>query len=254
MRIDIVTLFPQMFQGPFDESILKRAAQRGLLSINLHDLREFTTDRHQTADDAPFGGGPGQVLTAPPVVVAVDHVLKDARHDRGDAPDVILLAAQGRPLTQHIAADLARRNHLILICAHYEGLDDRVRQHVATDSISIGDYVVTGGEIAAIVVVDAVARLIPGVLGASASLTEESMTGGMLEYPQYTRPAIYRGWKAPKVLLSGDHAAIARWRRDESLRRTFSDRPDLLVGADLNQSDASTLSSLVTLTDATPLC
>ena len=158
-----------------------------------------------------------------------------------------MLAAQGRRFTQRVAADLARRDHLILICGHYEGIDDRVRQHLATDTISVGDYVVTGGELAAIVVVDAVARLIPGVLGASESLAEESMTGGLLEYSQYTRPARFRSWEAPQMLLSGDHGAVARWRRDESLRLTYRHRPDLLVSAELSQSDASILSSLVTL-------
>jgi tRNA (guanine37-N1)-methyltransferase len=247
LRIDIITLFPGMFRGPFDESILKRAVESGLLALNVHDLREFTTDRHQTADDAPFGGGPGQVLKAPPVFDAVEKVVADARRDYSEPADVILLAAQGRRLTQQVAADLAKRGHLVFICGHYEGIDDRVRQHLATDAISVGDYVLTGGEVAAMVVVDAVARLIPGVLGAPASLAEESMTGGLLEYPHYTRPATYRAWDVPSVLLSGDHRGVARWRRDESLRLTYRDRPDLLATADLNQQDASILSSLVIL-------
>ena len=246
-RIDIITLFPGMFLGPFGESILKRATQAGLLALNVHDLRAYATDRHHTADDAPFGGGPGQVLKAPLIFAAVDHVVAEARRGGFERSDVILLAAQGRRFTQSIAAELAVLDHVVFVCGHYEGIDDRVRQHLATDTISIGDFVITGGELAAIVVVDAVARLIPGVLGASSSLAEESMNNGMLEYPQFTRPARYRGWEPPATLMTGDHGAIARWRRDESLRLTYRDRPELLVAADLTHADASTLSSLVEL-------
>jgi tRNA (guanine37-N1)-methyltransferase len=247
IRIDVLTLFPEMFRGPFSESILKRAVDAGLLSLNVHDLREFATDRHHTADDAPYGGGAGQVLKAPPIVAAVEQVQVQARSEGRASTDVIVLAAQGRPFTQRVAEELAGRDHLILICGHYEGIDDRVVSCLAADAISIGDYIMTGGELPAMVVADAVVRLIPGVLGASESLAEESMTGGLLEYPHYTRPAEYRGWKAPAVLLSGDHQAVARWRRDQSLGLTFRSRPDLLVSAQLDRTDGEFLSSLVDL-------
>jgi tRNA (guanine37-N1)-methyltransferase len=250
MRIDVLTLFPQMFRGPFDESILKRAAQANLLSVKVHDIREHTTDRHHTADDAPFGGGAGQVLKAPPIIATIDQVVSEGRAEGRGNPSIILMAAQGRRFTQPVAEKLAQQSHLILICGHYEGIDDRVRDVVATDTISIGDYVVTGGELPAMVVVDAVARLIPGVLGASESLSEESMTGGLLEYPQFTRPAVVGGRAVPPVLLSGDHAAIARWRRDQALRLTFRERPDLLVAARLDRADADVLSSSVQLPDS----
>jgi len=249
VHIDILTLFPDMLRGPFDDSIVKRAKLADLLALQIHDIRSFTTDRHHSADDAPFGGGAGQVLNAPPIAEAVEQILSNARKRHDPSPTVILLAAQGRRLTQRVAEDLATREHLVLICGHYEGVDERVREHIASDSISVGDYVLTGGEAAAIVLVDSVVRLIPGVLGASESLVEESMTGGLLEYPHYTRPAGYRGWTVPPVLLSGDHAEIARWRREESLRRTFRERPDLLASARLTQQDARFLGSLVDLDD-----
>lgn len=246
MRFDILTLFPAMFRGPFDESILKRAIEAGLLSIKIHDLRAYTTDRHHTADDAPFGGGAGMVLKAPPIFDGVAAIQAEARPiDPASRPWVVLTAPQGRCFTQAVAEELAQREHVVLICGHYEGVDARVGEYLADETISIGDYILTGGELAAIVMVDAVARLIPGVLGTAASLEEESISSGLLEYPQYTRPADYRGWTVPSVLLSGDHAAVERWRRDRSLQITYRQRPDLLVSAPLTRADAAALSAQV---------
>ncbi len=246
IRFDILTLFPDMFTGPFGESILKRATQANLVSLNVHDIRAFTTDRHHTADDSPFGGGAGLVLKAEPIIDAVESVLAtDSTPTDPNNRSIFLLSAQGRPFSQDIALELSRRRQIILICGHYEGVDDRVRQHFAADELSIGDYVLTGGELAAMVVVDTVARLVPGVLGAAESLDEESISSGLLEYPHYTRPATFRGMGVPSVLLSGDHGAIKRWRREQSLARTYRDRPDLLAKAALEREDAQTLASLV---------
>jgi tRNA (guanine37-N1)-methyltransferase len=250
-RYDVLTLFPEMFRGPVDESILKRAAQAGLLEIHLHDLRDFTADRHHTADDSPFGGGAGMVLMVGPIFDAVAHVREAARAAGWSAPpEIILTAAQGRRFNQSVAEELAHREHLVFICGHYEGVDDRVREHLATDQLSIGDYVLTGGELATMVMIDAIARLVPGVLGAAESLREESISGGLLEYPQYTRPADFRGWQVPEVLLSGNHAAIAHWRRAQSLRLTYGSRPDLLIHAPLARADAEVLAAQVPLPGA----
>ena len=245
IRFDILTLFPDMFAGPFGESILKRAAQANYVSLNVHDIRAFTTDRHRTADDSPFGGGAGLVLKAEPIIDAVESILATDSAPDPEERSIILLAAQGRPFSQDVALELSRRRRIVLICGHYEGVDDRVRQHLAADELSIGDYVLTGGELAAMVVVDAVARLVPGVLGAAESLKEESISSGLLEYPQYTRPATFRGMGVPSVLLSGDHGAIQRWRREQSLARTYRDRPDLLARATLYLDDAKALASIV---------
>ena len=245
-RYDLLTLFPEMFRGPFDESILNRAVEADLLTIRVHDVRAFARDRHHTADDEPFGGGAGMVMLAGPIFDAAEHAIGEARREGWPGePAIILLAPQGRRFTQKVAEELAGRDHLMLVCGHYEGVDDRVREHLATDEISIGDYVLTGGELAAMVVVDAVARLGPGVLGAAESLNEESMSSGLLEYPHYTRPADFRGWPVPSVLLSGDHGAIARWRRARSLQLTYARRPDLLRSAPLAPGDAEALASLV---------
>ena len=239
MRFDLFTLFPEIFAGVFDESILKRARDAGLLDIALHDIRDYTTDKHHVTDDYPYAGGGGMVMKPAPIFAAVESVL-------GAPPNVpvILMTPQGRVFTQAMARELAQQPRIALICGHYEGVDERVRQHLVTDEISIGDYVLTGGEIPAMVVVDAVARLIPGVLGDPAAPNNDSHASGLLEGPHYTRPADFRGWKAPDVLLSGNHAQVTRWRRRESLRRTFERRPDLLDKANLSDEDREFLNSL----------
>ncbi|MFL5705616.1 MAG: tRNA (guanosine(37)-N1)-methyltransferase TrmD [Ktedonobacteraceae bacterium] len=225
MHFDIFTLFPAMFQGPFSESMLRRAQERELLSITLHNIRAATTDKHHVVDDYPYGGGAGMVMKPEPIFAAIEPV-----HQGGP---IILLTPQGRLFNQRIAQELAQQPRITLLCGHYEGIDERVRQHLVTDEISIGDYVLTGGELAAMIVVDAVSRLLPGVL-AEESIHEESHTSGLLEYPQYTRPPEFRGWCIPDVLLSGNHAEIARWRRKESLRLTRQRRPDLFAQLDLS--------------------
>ena len=222
MRIDVLTLFPEMFAGPLGHSILRRAIERELLRVELTDIRGFATDRHRTVDDYPYGGGPGMVMKPGPIFAAVESVA------RPGSP-VILLSPGGRLFTQQVAAELAEYEHLVLICGHYEGIDERVREHLATDELSIGDYVLTGGELPAMVVIDAVGRLLPGVLGGEASTGEESHSAGLLEYPHYTRPPDFRDYPVPEVLLSGNHAEIARWRRRQSLLRTAERRPDLLT-------------------------
>ncbi len=222
MRVDVVTLFPEMFAGPFGQSIIGRAIEQGRLDVSFVNPRDFTSDRHRTVDDYPYGGGPGMVMKPEPLFLAVESVARPAS-------DVILMSPAGRVFSQLIAAELARREHLILVCGHYEGVDDRVREHLATDEISIGDYVLTGGELAAMVIVDAVARLLPGVLGHAESAGDESHSRGLLEYPQYTRPPEFRGWPVPGILLSGNHGEVARWRRRRSLERTAEQRPDLMT-------------------------
>jgi tRNA (guanine37-N1)-methyltransferase len=226
MRIDVLTLFPGMFAGPFDESIVARARAAGIVDLRVHNLRDWTSDRHRTADDYPYGGGAGMVLKPEPLFAAIES-LRGA-HGGGDAPGhVVLMTPQGEVFRQRIAADLARREHLVLVCGHYEGVDERVREHAVDQELSVGDYVLSGGELPAMVVVDAVVRLLPGALGSPESAAEESHSAGLLEYPQYTRPAEFRGWRVPEVLLSGNHGAIARWRREQALRRTRERRPDL---------------------------
>jgi len=234
MRVDVLTLFPEMFAGPLGHSILGRAIGRGLLQVQLTNPRDFTTDRHRTVDDYPYGGGPGMVMKPDPIFTAVESLA------RPDDP-IILLSPQGRVFSQAVAAELASQPRLILICGHYEGVDERVREHLATDELSIGDYVLTGGELAAMVVIDAVARLLPSVLGAEASTGEESHSQGLLEYPHYTRPPEFRGWTVPDILLSGHHAEIARWRRQQSLLRTAHHRPDLLTDEHLDEMRRSGL-------------
>lgn len=235
MRFDIFTLFPEMFRGPLDESIIARASERGLVEVALHNPRDVTTDRHHIVDDYPYGGGAGMVMKPDPIFTAVERV-----YERGP---IILLSPSGRVFSQAIAHELAREECITLLCGHYEGIDERVREHLATDEISIGDYVLTGGELAAMVIVDAVTRLLPGVL-APGSTEEESHTAGLLEYPQYTRPPEYRGWPVPDILLSGNHAAIARWRRKEALRRTRDRRPDLFARLELSALDRTLLKEI----------
>jgi tRNA (guanine37-N1)-methyltransferase len=228
MLIDILTLFPAMFQGPLTESILKRAQQAGLLTLRLHDIRNYTTDKHRTADDAPYGGGAGMVMKAAPLAASIRDVLAQPGPEPAEAaPPVILMSPEGQPFTQAVAAELARLPRMLLVCGHYEGVDERVRTTLITREISIGDYVLTGGELAAMVIVDAVARLRPGVLDA-ASTEEESFSEGLLEYPHYTRPATWEGQEVPAVLLSGHHGEVAAWRRRQRLLRTLQRRPDLL--------------------------
>ncbi|MCL0036128.1 tRNA (guanosine(37)-N1)-methyltransferase TrmD [Dehalococcoidia bacterium] len=226
MRIDIVTLFPNMFSGPFDESIIRRAREKEFAEILIHNLRDYGLGRHRVVDDYPYGGGSGMVLMPEPLFSAVEAIKGESRIP------VILLTPQGRLFTQQVAEELAAYSRFILVCGHYEGVDERVREYLVTDEISIGDYVLTGGEPAAMVVCDAVVRLIPGVLGSPESVRDDSHSGGLLEYPQYTRPQIFRGWEVPPVLLSGNHAEIARWRREQAVLRTLARRPDLLEKAD----------------------
>jgi len=237
MHFDIFTLFPSMFEGPLQASILHRAQESGHLSINIHDIRDYANDKHHTTDDAPYGGGGGMVMKPEPIFSAVETVL-----GASSETSIILLSPQGRLFTQPVACDLARRSHLALICGRYEGVDERVRQHLVTDEISIGDYVLTGGELAAMVIVDAVTRLLPGVLGDPGAAIDDSHANGLLEGPHYTRPAVYRGWEVPPILLSGDHAAIARWRREQSLHRTLERRPELLADVDLSTRDRTFVS------------
>jgi tRNA (guanine37-N1)-methyltransferase len=221
MKIDVLTLFPGMFVGPLDESIVRRARDSGRLDLKIHDLRNYTHDRHRTVDDKPFGGGPGMLLKPEPVFEAVEAL-------RGERTRVILLAPAGRKLTQGIVRELALEESLLLVCGAYEGFDERIREHLADDEISIGDYVLTNGALPAMILIDAVSRLLPGVLGDDQSAADESFSHGLLEYPHYTRPAEFRGWRVPEVLVSGNHAAIEKWRREQASIRTRQRRPDLL--------------------------
>jgi tRNA (guanine37-N1)-methyltransferase len=230
MRIDILTIFPKMFAGPFDESIVHRAVEREIAAIAIHDLRDWTTDRHRTVDDYPFGGGPGMVMKAEPVVTAAESLLA------GEPAHVLITSPAGRPFDQAFAEELATEPRLLIVCGHYEGIDDRARQLLKAEEVSIGDYVLTGGELAAMVIVDAVVRLLPGVITAE-SLAHESHADGLLEGPQFTRPAEFRGLPVPDVLLSGNHAAIAAWRRQQAILRTAARRPDLLGAAELTPKE-----------------
>jgi len=225
MRIDIITIFPKMFAPVLNESIIKRAQAKRLVKINIHDLRNYTRDKHRKVDDRPFGGGPGMVFRLEPIFRAVESIKPKTQKPR---PKIILLTPQGKRLDQRLAKRLSRYKHLILICGHYEGIDERVRQKLVTDEISIGDYVLTCGELPAMVLVDSVVRLIPKVLGKDESTHFESFSQGLLEYPQYTRPAVYRGMQVAKILLSGNHRLIAKWRREMALKVTKKKRPDLL--------------------------
>ncbi len=233
MHIDILTLFPEMFDSPFSVSILKRAIDRKLVSIGLHNIRDHTHDKHHVVDDYPYGGGAGMMLKPGPIFEAVESIRAGLDGQEPSQLPVILLTPQGRCFCQEITHELSKYSHLILICGRYEGIDERVRQHLVTDEISIGDYVLGGGELAAMVVVDAMVRLLPGVLGSEVSAVDESHATGLLEYPQYTRPEVYRGWSVPQVLLSGDHAQIAKWRREQAIQRTVERRPELLDKASL---------------------
>ncbi|MFS8569464.1 MAG: tRNA (guanosine(37)-N1)-methyltransferase TrmD [Thermaerobacter sp.] len=240
MRIDVLTIFPRMFEGPMTEAILYRAQEVGLVDLRVHDLRDYTTDRHRTVDDYPFGGGPGMVMKPEPLFAAVDAVTAVA----GRPQRIILTTPQGRVFDQDLAWELSRQRHLLIICGRYEGVDERVREALVTDEVSIGDYVLTGGELPAMVIIDAVVRLIPGVVGGEESVYQDSFEDGLLEGPQYTRPREFRGLAVPEVLLSGHHEAVRRWRRRQALRRTLERRPDLLARARLTDEDRAMLEEL----------
>lgn len=240
MKFDVLTIFPRMVHALLEDGILARAAKAGLIDVVAHDLRDFTTDRHRVVDDVAFGGGPGMVLKPEPIFRAVEHV----REARGVPEAVILPSPQGRRLTHEEARRLSTLSHVVVICGRYEGIDERVRDALATDEISVGDYVLSGGELAALVILDAVARLVPGVVGDQDSVAQDSFAGGLLDYPHYTRPAEFRGLAVPDVLLSGHHAEIARWRRREALRRTLERRPDLLEHAALDAEAQAWLDEL----------
>jgi tRNA (guanine37-N1)-methyltransferase len=241
MHIDILTLFPEMFEGPFGQSIVKKAVDEGLISIALHNIRDYASDKHRVTDDVTYGGGGGMVMKPEPIFVAVEAIL-------GEAPlpptPIILLSPQGRLLTQKVVWELAAFRRIVILCGHYEGVDERVRQYLATDEISIGDYVLTGGELPAMVLVDALTRLVPGVLGDPTAIVRDSHAQGLLEHPHYTRPPVYRGYAVPDVLLGGNHGKIALWRRQEALRRTYERRPDLLARARLTEQDRAFLEAL----------
>jgi tRNA (guanine37-N1)-methyltransferase len=237
VRIDVLTLFPRIVEAPLQETILGRAREAGLLDIAVHDLRTWGLGRHRSVDDYPFGGGPGMVMRPEPLFAAVEAI----QPLEEPSAEVVLLTPQGRPLDSVLAAELAERPRLLLICGRYEGVDERVSEHLVDREVSVADVVLSGGEIPALMLIDAVARRIPGVLGAEESLDEESFDDGLLEYPQYTRPREFRGWEAPAVLLSGHHAEVARWRREQRLRRTHARRPDLLAGASLTEQERALL-------------
>jgi tRNA (guanine37-N1)-methyltransferase len=239
MKFDILTLFPAMFDGPFTESIIKRAVEDELIDIRLHNIRDCAFDRHKTADDYPYGGGAGMVMKPEPLTACIEKVKAER-----PAARVILTTPQGKPFNQELAGELAREEEILIICGRYEGVDERIRELFVDDEISLGDFVLTGGEIAAMVLVDAVSRLIPGVLGCGDSAAGDSFSDGLLEYPQYTRPAEFRGLAVPEVLLSGNHQEIARWRRRQSLQRTWEKRPDLLAAARLDENDRKYLQEL----------
>ena len=231
MRFDVFSLFPQVIQPYIDSSMLQRARENQLIEVNLHNIRDWTTDKHHVTDEMPYGGGGGMVMKAPPIFEAVESVL--------GAPPVcplILMTPQGRPFSTAIAKELAALPHIAILCGRYEGIDERVREHLVTDQISVGDYVLTGGELPAMIIIDAVSRFLPGVLGDPTGAEDDSFSNGLLEYPHYTRPEVFREWGVPPVLLSGNHAEIARWRREQSILRTMKNRPDLLKDKDQSSS------------------
>ena len=233
MHFDVLTLFPGLFAGVFEESIIKRAREAGLVTVALHNIRDYAAGRHQATDDTPYGGGGGMIMKPEPIFAAVEALTSEAK----DQVPIVLLTPKGRRFTQNVARSLSRQRRLVLICGRYEGIDERVHRHLATDEISIGDYVLAGGEVPAMVVVEAVTRLIPGVLGDPSAPFEDSHAEGLLEYPHYTRPPTFRGHAVPEVLLSGHHAEIVRWRRRQALRRTWERRPELLDSARLDEDE-----------------
>lgn len=239
MKFDILTLFPAMFEGPLTESIIKRAVEKELVDIRVHNIRDYATDRHRTVDDAPYGGGDGMVMKVEPLASCIEAVKRDR-----PAAKVILTTPRGRTFKHEVARDLSRETELILICGRYEGVDERVRELFVDDELSIGDFVLTGGELAAMVMVDAIVRFVPGVLGSAGSAESDSFADGLLEYPQYTRPAEFRELRVPDVLLSGNHAEVTRWRRRKSLEKTRIERPDLLMKQVVTSSDREYLAEL----------
>ncbi|OEG00376.1 tRNA (guanosine(37)-N1)-methyltransferase TrmD [Vulcanibacillus modesticaldus] len=238
MKIDILTLFPEMFQGVLGSSILKRAQEKEVVKINLINFRDFSTSKHKTVDDYPYGGGNGMVLKPEPIFAAVESITD---HEKAR---IIMLTPQGKTFNQRIAEELKEEKHLIFLCGHYEGFDERIREHLVTDELSIGDYVLTGGELATMVVMDSVVRLLPGVLGNEGSVETDSFSTGLLEYPQYTRPEVFREWKVPEILLSGHHQKIEEWRRKESFKRTLERRPDLIDINKLDEKDRALIKEL----------
>jgi tRNA (guanine37-N1)-methyltransferase len=246
MEFDVFTLLPEVFPPYLESSILQRASQRGLINVRVHNIRNWSTERHHVTDDEPYGGGGGMVMKVEPVFAAVESVLGPlAPQKDGSSCPVILLTPQGRVFNQDIAMELVQYPRLALICGRYEGFDERIREHLATDQISIGDYVLTGGELPALILIDAISRLLPGVLGDPNGPFNDSHASGLLEYPHYTRPPEFRGWGVPEILLSGNHARIANWRREQSLRRTLRHRPDLLEKANLSKSDHKLLEKII---------
>jgi tRNA (guanine37-N1)-methyltransferase len=228
MKIDILTLFPEICRAPLNESMMKRAQENEIVDLRIHNLRDWTTDKHHVVDDAPFGGGQGMVMKPEPIFAGVEGLKQETSNAEIQKPTVILMSPAGRRFDQKMASELSKESHLIIICGHYEGVDHRVIEHLVDLEVSIGDYVLTNGAIAAVVLVDAVVRLLPGALGHEHSALDDSFSAELLEGPQYTRPADFRGWKVPEVLLSGNHAEIAKWRKEQALNRTKENRPDLL--------------------------
>jgi tRNA (guanine37-N1)-methyltransferase len=245
MEFDVFTLLPEVFPSYLESSIIQRARQRGLIEVRVHNIRDWATDRHHVTDDEPYGGGGGMVMKVEPVFAAVESVLGPGAPQKEGGCPVILLSPQGRLFNQVVAMELVQHPRLALICGRYEGVDERIREHLVTDQISIGDYVLTGGELPALILIDALSRLLPGVLGDPDGPFDDSHASGLLEYPHYTRPPEFRGWGVPDILVSGNHARIAKWRREQSLRRTFKQRPDLLEKADLNEADRKLLAKII---------
>lgn len=239
IKFDILSIFPEMFEGPLNCSLIKKALDKRLIEINIHDIRRYAVDKHRMTDDYPYGGGGGMVMKVEPVARALDDIVSER-----ETAHVVLMTPQGETFTQELAEELSRHPHIVLLCGHYEGIDERIREHLIDREISVGDYVLTGGELPAMILVDAVSRLVPDVLGNRESAVYDSFSIDLLEHPHYTRPQEYRGWTVPDILLSGDHKKIDEWRRRKSLERTYKRRPDLLARADLTEEDTKILENL----------